>query len=577
MKRAILGGILTAGAAFLTFAQPAEPLPKFEAADVHVSPKGTGPMGGVARSMPVRNGRYEIKNATMVDLIRFAYGFDNDKVLGGPSWLEMDRFDVVAKVPADSTPDLNKQMLQSLLQERFNLVAHKETKPMPAYALVVGKKPLMKEADGTEQTGCRPKSASGPGPGGPGPGGPGMIRLMMASRDGGEPQSFTLGPGGTIEYNCRNQSMEQFAANLQGMVGANLGTSPVHDETGLKGVWNFDLNYSIGFVFGPAGDEANRITIFSAVEKQLGLKLEERQIPTPVITVESANRVPSPNPPETAKVLPPIPVPTEFEVASVKPSDPGGRGGRFQTQPGGRFTAQGMNLRFLVARAFNTPTFNMFNSDAIVGLPGFADTDRYDIIAKAPTPEGSTAQVDMDAMAPMMLSLLKERFGLKYHTEERPVTAYTLVAAKPKLKKADPNARTSCKNDNAPPPAAPGSRVWTCRNMTMDQFVDRLQGMNQDLSWPVANATGLEGGWDFSFTFNQRMGMPAMAMGMGGRGGGGGGEGGPGSAMPTASDPTDSYTIFEALEKQLGLKLEKQKRPMPVVVIDHIEQKPTEN
>jgi len=577
MKRAIIGGILSTCAAWLAFAQPAEPLPKFEAADIHVSAKTTGPMGGFGRAAPVRNGRYEIKNATMVDLIRFAYGFENDKVLGGPSWLELDRFDVVAKVPADSNSDMNKQMLQALLEERFKLVARKETKPLPAYALVVGKKPLMKEADGTEQTGCRPKPSSGPGPGGPGPGGAAVMRLtMMTSDGGGQPQTFTLGPGGTIEYNCRNQSMEQFAANLKGMIGNNLGTSPVRDETGLKGVWNFDLNYSIGFVFGPGGDDANRISIFTAVEKQLGLKLEERQVPTPVITVDSVNRLPSPNPPGTEKLLPTIPVPTEFEVASVKPSDPGGRGGRFQTQPGGRLTAQGMNLRFLVARAFNTPNFNMFNSDAIVGLPGFADTERYDVIAKAPTPEGATAQIDMDAMAPMILSLLKERFGLKYHTEERPVTAYTLVAAKPKLKKADPNARTSCKNDTAPPPAAPGSRTWTCRNMTMDQFVDRLQGMNQDLSWPVANATGLEGGWDFSFTFNQRMAMPAMAMAMGGRGGGGG-EGAPGGAMPTASEPTDSYTVFEALEKQLGLKLEKQKRPMPVIVIDHLEQKPTEN
>jgi uncharacterized protein (TIGR03435 family) len=49
------------------------------------------------------------------------------------------------------------------------------------------------------------------------------------------------------------------------------------------------------------------------------------------------------------------------------------------------------------------------------------------------------------------------------------------------------------------------------------------------------------------------------------------------AAVPTAADPTGALTIFEAMEKQLGLKLEQQKRPMPVIVIDHIEQKPTEN
>jgi uncharacterized protein (TIGR03435 family) len=73
-------------------------------------------------------------------------------------------------------------------------------------------------------------------------------------------------------------------------------------------------------------------------------------------------------------------------------------------------------------------------------------------------------------------------------------------------------------------------------------------------------------------------GMMMGGMPVGGRGGdpvaaGGGG----GAAVPTASDPTGGYTLFEAIEKQLGLKLEKQKRSLPVIVIDHLEQKPTEN
>ena len=101
--------------------------------------------------------------------------------------------------------------------------------------------------------------------------------------------------------------------------------------------------------------------------------------------------------------------------------------------------------------------------------------------------------------------------------------------------------------------------------------------MGPDFNWPVANQTGLEGGWDLALTFNQRaMFNGAMAGGRGGRGGAA--EANPeAGAMPTASDPNDAVTIFETVEKQLGLKLEKQKRPMPVIVIDHIEQKPTEN
>ena len=75
----------------------------------------------------IRSGRYELHNATIVDLIRTAYGIDADKVLGGPTWLEYDRFDVLAKIPAKvPPPDALKQMLQSLLADRFKLVVHKD-------------------------------------------------------------------------------------------------------------------------------------------------------------------------------------------------------------------------------------------------------------------------------------------------------------------------------------------------------------------------------------------------------------------------------------------------------------------
>jgi uncharacterized protein (TIGR03435 family) len=159
-----------------------------------------------------------------------------------------------------------------------------------------------------------------------------------------------------------------------------------------------------------------------------------------------------------------------------------------------------------------------------------------------------------------------DRFKMTYHTEERPVSAYSLVALKAKMKKADPASRTSCKITAAPAGSAPGSQGLTCQNITMAQFADRLQNMTPELSWPVLDATGIEGGWDFVLTFNRNAGM---------RGGGRGGDAE--GAMPAVSEPTGAFTLFEAIEKQLGLKLEMRKRPMPVIVIDHIEQKPTEN
>lgn len=548
MKRAIAGTFLVS--CWLAFAQSSETLPKFEIADVHVSART---VIQTMRTVPVHGGRYEVKNATMVDLIRVAYGFDADKVLGGPSWLEMDRFDVLAKVPAGSTAETQKLMLQSLLADRFKLVAHKDTRPLPTYALIVGKKPQLKEADGTEETGCRPQMSSGP----PSEGG-GRIVTMSSN---GAPMAINLGPGMTIQYMCRNMTMAAFAEGLRGMMGASVGPNPVLDDTGLKGAWNFDVKWSM--LLGPMASTSDRITVFDAVDKQLGLKLEERQIPTPVIVVDSVNEKPTENPPGLAEALPVPPVPTEFEVASVKLSDPGEGIGRFQMQPGGEFNVQKLPMSVLVSRAFNVN-----NNSQIAGLPQWTSTDRFDIVAKAPSAGPSAPALDMDSVAPMLRALLVDRFKMKYHTEDRPVSAYSLVSAKPKMKKADPTSRTSCKNSNAPAGAPPGSLILICQNMTMAQFADRLQGMTPELNWPVLDATGIEAGWDFTLTFTRNFARAVAT----------GGEAGQAvNGVQQASDPNGGYTLFEALEKELGLKLEMQKRPEPIIVIDHIEQKPTDN
>ena len=230
-------------------------------------------------------------------------------------------------------------------------------------------------------------------------------------------------------------------------------------------------------------------------------------------------------------------------------------------QAGGRVTAQAANLRMLVMRAFNVIT-----AEEVAELPTWADTERFDITAKAPSADPSAPALDSDTVAPMLRNLLADRFKMTYHTEQRLVAAYALVSAKPKLKKADPASRTFCKFP-APPPGTPaGSRVLTCQNATMAQFAARLLRLSAELTQPVLDATGISGGWDLTVIFNPNAGTangPGPAGGLG--------------AAPPASDPSGSYTIFEAVEKQLGLKLEKQKRPMEVFVIDHIEQKPTDN
>ncbi len=153
-------------------------------------------------------------------------------------------------------------------------------------------------------------------------------------------------------------------------------------------------------------------------EKQLGLKLEELPAaPVPVLIVDTADEKPGPNPPGVAEALPPIAAPTEFEVADIKPSDPDARGGSFRTMAGGRFVSTNLPVSFLVARAFPA-----MSNDQIIGMPSAADAQRFDVNAKTAASLGTNP--DQETLAPLVLSLLKDRFGFKYHTEERPLPAY---------------------------------------------------------------------------------------------------------------------------------------------------------
>src|SRR5215831_7260351 len=270
----------------VSFGQAAEP-PAFDLADVHPSAHVTNPYmrGGV-----LRGGRYELRTASMVDLIRTAYGVDAEKVQGGPSWLDTDRFDIIAKAPANTPPETVKLMLQTLLADRFKLKVRMDSKSMPVFVLSAGKgKPKLKESEGSAASGCQ-----------------------------GQPQ--TPQPG-VIPYalvTCHNRTMEQFAQDLHNMAGGYL-TDPVVDQTGLKGAWDFDLKWTGRGLLAAAG--ADGISIFDAVDKQLGLKLEPQKVPLSVIVVDRVNQTPTPNASGVTTALPPRP-PAEFEVATVRPSKP---------------------------------------------------------------------------------------------------------------------------------------------------------------------------------------------------------------------------------------------------------------
>jgi uncharacterized protein (TIGR03435 family) len=264
--------------------------PVFDIADIHTSAHSAIPF---ARGGNLRGDRYDLRDATMVDLVAAAYGIETDNVLGGPSWLESDRFDVIAKAPPTTSKETIKLMLQALLADRFKLVVHNDSKALPAYVLSVGKggKPKLREPDDSAAAGC------GDGPKQPDP-----------------------PPGGVpyISVTCHNMTMEEFAQNLHEMAGGYL-QSPVVDQTGLKGHWDIDIKWTGRGNLQKAG--ADGISIFDAMDR-LGLKLEMQKAPLPVVVVDSVSEKPTPNPAGVTTKLP-TPPPAEFEVAVIKPSKPG--------------------------------------------------------------------------------------------------------------------------------------------------------------------------------------------------------------------------------------------------------------
>jgi uncharacterized protein (TIGR03435 family) len=350
----------------------------------------------------------------------------------------------------------------------------------------------------------------------------------------------------TRTLTCHNMTMAGLAERLPTAAPAYFDT-PVVDRTGMKGAYDFTLRWPPKRELVPDRAGSERLAIYGALEKELGVKVESATAPTPVLEIARVNRTPAENPPGTTEKLGPRP--TEFEVADIRPSRRDEEE-NFQMN-NGRILARAVPLREMIAFAYHV------ENDWVRG-ERWLESERFDIIAKtAPTESTDTLRV-------LVQALLAARFGLKIHRETQPVTVYALTVAKPKLKKADPAERASCRSSDAE-----GTRVYTCRNTTMAQLAEKLRDIEDSyLDHPVVDLTGIEGGYDFTLSWaplGWLLGPQA----------GGGAHGGRGSLMP--ADRPVGYTVFEAIDRQLGLKLSAQKHPMPVVVVDHAERTPTEN
>jgi uncharacterized protein (TIGR03435 family) len=230
-----------------------------------------------------------------------------------------------------------------------------------------------------------------------------------------------------------------------------------------------------------------------------------------------------------------------FEVAAIKPSDPAARinGCFMKGQPGG----QTFIGRCITARLLITYSYKIIDSQ-LVGGPGWLDTELYDFDAKA---DHSLTRAEL---APMLQTMLAERFKLQFHRETRtmPALALSVDKAGAKMKANDGPNEWEIAITSAPGSSMPKFKGTRCPMSYLSWWI--AQRMNR----PVVDQTGLDGFWDFTLEF-----VPD---------GLGEGRKGP-NGEPTPA--LDGPNLPTALRQQLGLKLETEKGPVDVYVIDHLE------
>ena len=252
--------------------------------------------------------------------------------------------------------------------------------------------------------------------------------------------------------------------------------------------------------------------------------------------------------------------PLQFEVATIKPADPNQQGVRIMFQPGGNLKVEGGSVKMMITLAYNVRDFQ------VTGGPSWLGSERYDITAKSeqpaepiPFPKMTEAQRNefQQGIKDRLKTLLADRFHLVVREEMKEMPVYALVQAKngSKLKVSNPEDLNK-----------PGSQGITMRPGILTGSFGAVRFLADTLSnivgRPVIDKTGLDGKYDWKLEWTpDRSQLP------------------PGMARPeNPANPPDisGPSVFTALEEQLGLKLEGQKAPAPVIIVDKAE-KPSAN
>ena len=256
-----------------------------------------------------------------------------------------------------------------------------------------------------------------------------------------------------------------------------------------------------------------------------------------------------PEPPPPPKMMDPNSKP-EFEVATIKPSDPNRPGWGITVNASGVFHTLNTTLNDLIKFAYD------MHPKQVVGVPAWADSDKFDIEAKPDKP----GMPSVNQMKIMLQKLLADRFSLTSHKDTRELTAYTITVVKTGVKfKKEEDAQIPVPGFGGLP-----QRGFNARNATLAEFASVMQAQFMDL--PVIDQTGLgDTRYTFAVKFTPDPGMRPF-----------GGAAPPPQAQPAANDPDAPPDLFAAMEQQLGLHMQKTKAPVDVMIIDKVE-KPSSN
>ena len=243
--------------------------PTFEVASIR--PSGDSP--GADHSEVQPSGQFVVTKTILYDLIRFVFQLKQHEIAAGerlPSWVRTERWDIIGKGPPVTDEAAQQpiylRMMQNLLIERFKLVTRREERDMPVYALVVAR------ADRSLGQQMRPSSADCAG----------LLAAFKATGARQTPDSPTCGLRRLRgQFRGTGVSLTELVAALAPVAGR-----PVVDATGLTG--SFDVN--VKFTPDDAADPSGGASLFTALQEQLGLRLESRRAPVNVLVIESAER-----------------------------------------------------------------------------------------------------------------------------------------------------------------------------------------------------------------------------------------------------------------------------------------------